>query len=80
VLRIVRSRVHVPYPLGVVAFWVSALDKWFGLLRGGWSRHVVEHPWVLRQLRVFVSRGARVLYVVVRRVCLVTCSFTWVML
>jgi len=37
------------------------LGKWFGLLRGGWSQRVVEYPWVLRQLRVFVPRGARVL-------------------
>jgi len=35
VLRIVRSKVRVPYPLGVVAFWVSVLGKWFGLLHGG---------------------------------------------
>jgi len=61
VLRIVRSKVRVPYPLGVVAFWVSVLGKWFGLLHGGWSQRVVEYPWVLRQLRVFVPRGARVL-------------------
>jgi ABC-type spermidine/putrescine transport system permease subunit I len=26
-----RSRVRVPYPLGVVAFWVSVLVKWFGV-------------------------------------------------
>jgi hypothetical protein len=60
-LRIIGSRVHVPYPLGVVAFWVSVLVKWFGLLHGGWSQRVVGYPWVLRQLRVFVPRGARVL-------------------
>jgi len=35
--------------------------KWFSLLRGGWSQRVAEYPWVLRQLRVFVPRGARVL-------------------
>ena len=58
---IIKSRVRIPYPLGVVAFWVSVLIKWFGLLRGGWSQRVVEYPWVLRQLRRFVPRGARVL-------------------
>jgi len=56
-----RFRVRIPYPLGVVAFWVSVLVKWFGLLRGGWSQRVVGYPWVLRQLRRFVPRGARVL-------------------
>jgi len=58
---IIKSRVRIPYPLGVVAFWVSVLIKWFGLLRSGWSQRVVEYPWVLRQLRRFVPRGARVL-------------------
>jgi 2-polyprenyl-3-methyl-5-hydroxy-6-metoxy-1,4-benzoquinol methylase len=60
-LRIVRSKVRIPYPLGVVAFWVSVLGKWFGLLRGGWSQRYVEYPWVLRQLRRFVPGDARVL-------------------
>jgi len=58
---IIKSRVRIPYPLGVVAFWVSVLIKWFGLLRSGWSQRVVEYLWVLRQLRRFVPRGARVL-------------------
>jgi hypothetical protein len=56
-----KAKIRVPYPFGVVAFWVSVLGKWFGLLRGGWSQRVVEYPWVLRQLSVFVPRGARVL-------------------
>jgi SAM-dependent methyltransferase len=58
---IIKSKVRVPYPLGVVVFWVSVLGKWFGLLRGGWSQRVVEYPWVLRQLRRFVPGDARVL-------------------
>jgi SAM-dependent methyltransferase len=58
-LRTIRSR--IPYPFGVIAFWVSVLVKWFGLLRGGWSQRVVEYPWVLRQLRAFAPKGARVL-------------------
>jgi len=59
--NVIKCRFRIPYPLGRIAFWVSVFVKEFSLLRGGWSQRAVEYPWVLRQLKGFVPKGARVL-------------------